>query len=844
MNKTQAFLALALAAAAINTHADMNAVDRVPAATLLLPYFEVEPTNATGTKTVMTIGNSGATETVAHVVLWTDAGVPTINFDVRLPAKGVSEIDLGALFATGARPQSTAGGFGSCSALPPAPLSAADLTGLRNAHSGVASTLLGNQCGGFNRGDTTARGYVTVDAASACSTATPTTAGYFVAGGTGIATNNNVLWGEYSIHNSGANYAQGDALVHIEADSANPATDGAGDYTFYGRLLNGSGADNRERLPGNWMAGYAKQGLIANTRAVIWRDPGLVPAFACGTPPSLRYSEVIAFDDAEEPYAGATPLRPTAATQALDFSNSSQANIPFARGEVVYNLNLDAPRLPFDESNQAFVAHAFVGASGQAGQTSGVAVTDSNYILDGFGGIGQPDCADGRDNDGDGLADFPADTNCQNANQQTERPQCSDGIDNDGTGGTDFPADTGCASAFSETEAPQCSDGFNNGDPDGLVDFPADPECTSNSDPSESANPQCSDGIDNDADGRIDYSNDPECEELLDTSEAPAPTPACSDGIDNDNDGQTDLSDANCLVPSDTSETGGTCLDGLDNDSDGRTDLDDYGCTSINGSEGGNPECSDGVDNSDVDTLIDYPADPGCAGPRSETERPACDNAFDDDGDMQIDFPADTSCFAAWSDFENDGECGDSIDNDGDGLTDFPADTGCLSATDPTERTGTGTGPFGGVGQCGDGLDNDADGIADYPRDPNCTSLEDESEFVDCADGFDNDSDGTVDFAGNNPDAGCASAADNNERAGETEHACSDGIDNDSDNLIDFPLDGGCDSTADDVEFRVGEGTVVIAPSEPIPASSALALALIALGIGVFGMFAVRRRQA
>src|SRR5690349_21574919 len=128
MKLNRALLALSLAFTTLTAHAEINVVDRVPAATLLLPYFEVDPTNATGTKTVMTVGNIGATETVAHVILWTDAGVPTINFDVRIPAKGVTEIDLGALFATGARPQSTAGGIGTCAAsLPPAPLSAADL---------------------------------------------------------------------------------------------------------------------------------------------------------------------------------------------------------------------------------------------------------------------------------------------------------------------------------------------------------------------------------------------------------------------------------------------------------------------------------------------------------------------------------------------------------------------------------------------------------------------------------------------------------------------------------------------------------------------------------------------
>ncbi len=51
-------------------------------------------------------------------------------------------------------------------------------------------------------------------------------------------------------------------------------------------------------------------------------------------------------------------------------------------------------------------------------------------------------------------------------------PQCSDGRDNDGDGYTDSPADPGCTSATDDTESPnpaQCNDGVDN-DGDGLVD--------------------------------------------------------------------------------------------------------------------------------------------------------------------------------------------------------------------------------------------------------------------------------------------------------------------------------------------------------------------------------------
>jgi cytochrome c553 len=67
-------------------------------------------------------------------------------------------------------------------------------------------------------------------------------------------------------------------------------------------------------------------------------------------------------------------------------------------------------------------------------------------------------CADGIDNDGDGLIDFPADPGCTDANDNDEFnappppvAQCADGIDNDGDGLVDM-ADPGCSSPADNDE--------------------------------------------------------------------------------------------------------------------------------------------------------------------------------------------------------------------------------------------------------------------------------------------------------------------------------------------------------------------------------------------------------
>jgi hypothetical protein len=151
-----------------------------------------------------------------------------------------------------------------------------------------------------------------------------------------------------------------------------------------------------------------------------------------------------------------------------------------------------------------------------------------------------PQCSDGRDNDGDGSTDFPADLGCSSAADDTEspNPECSDGVDDDGDQLSDFPADPGCSSPGDDSESPnpppppQCVDGVDN-DGDGFVDYPRDPGCTSEGDDSESPNPpppaQCVDGVDNDGDGFVDYPRDPGCTSEGDDSESPNPptAPVC-----------------------------------------------------------------------------------------------------------------------------------------------------------------------------------------------------------------------------------------------------------------------------------------------------------------------------
>jgi hypothetical protein len=65
----------------------------------------------------------------------------------------------------------------------------------------------------------------------------------------------------------------------------------------------------------------------------------------------------------------------------------------------------------------------------------------------------------------------------QSAAPPLQLPACADGVDNDGDGLTDFSADPGCAAAFASLEDPACDDRLDD-DHDGRIDL-ADPDCRS-----------------------------------------------------------------------------------------------------------------------------------------------------------------------------------------------------------------------------------------------------------------------------------------------------------------------------------------------------------------------------
>lgn len=324
------FLLFALAAAPASAgvlEGNCRVADQ-PAATLLIPYFEVDLSDPSGMTTLFSVNNASMKPSLARVVLWTDWGVPTLAFDLYLTGYDVQTLNVrdllqGKLPVTG--PDASSVGllsdkdtiFAGCSAggeggISPN-LNATEATWLRAAHTGQAvATAPTSQCAGSaSAGANTAIGYITVDVVNRCAARTvgtivntPAHAPYFADGGTGLAGNANVLWGDFYYVSSKRNTAESQAAVAIlaDADVFQP-----GDYTFYGRYNGFDSRDNRAPLSSLYYTRYMDGGAFSGgTDLTVWRDNRSLGTATrnCGTKPDwapLGEYQMVVFDEEENP---------------------------------------------------------------------------------------------------------------------------------------------------------------------------------------------------------------------------------------------------------------------------------------------------------------------------------------------------------------------------------------------------------------------------------------------------------------------------------------------------------------------------------------------------------------
>lgn len=301
-----------------------------PAATLLIPYFEVDLDNLQGATTLVSVNNSAPRPALARVVLWTDWGVPTLAFDVYLTGYDVQTINLrdvftGALPVTGpavspSQPPSESGPpFAGCgtSAVESTPVGLTQQAFLRAAHSGRRlPDVKPAQCAAsFHAPGSLLTGYMTVDVVNRCSPPsisgianTPADPTYFAKGGTGLASDDNVLWGDVFYVNAPQKQAASQPALALLADKDffQP-----GSYTFYGRYNGFNSSDDRMPLSSLYYVRFFDGGpFTGGTDLLVWRDTRIADASSvpCGTAPSWSppgEEQIVFFDEQEN--AGAIP---------------------------------------------------------------------------------------------------------------------------------------------------------------------------------------------------------------------------------------------------------------------------------------------------------------------------------------------------------------------------------------------------------------------------------------------------------------------------------------------------------------------------------------------------------
>lgn len=289
-NATFAFGSPGIASGPATTNNDDSCdISTAPAATLLLPYFEVDFSSvATSARTTLfTITNTSRLPQIAHVVLWTDWSFAALDFNIFLTGYDVQSINLYDIFQRGVIAPVSASlsgtsisnaalspvGVGGPGGNQPNAVPAINTANPNHNHSGTqsdvtnacvqlpgnlgqylldlqtvftkgtAGTIIGAGCGSFHLGGVHANaiGYITVDVDSTCSTSLP---------GPGYSGNemlfDNVLIGDYQDVNPNSttgNYAGGNPMVHIRAIpeggpvGSNPGTNLP--FTFYDRYNNG-----------------------------------------------------------------------------------------------------------------------------------------------------------------------------------------------------------------------------------------------------------------------------------------------------------------------------------------------------------------------------------------------------------------------------------------------------------------------------------------------------------------------------------------------------------------------------------------------------------------------------
>ncbi len=363
----------------------------LPAATLLLPYFEVDVASATGQTTLVTITNTASAEQIAHVTLWTDWGFPVVDFPIYLTGYDVQSINLYDIIVGGKIAPPNGTGFGS----PVGELSNdntlvdelscrfllrdipdAYVARMKDAFTNGRVAALGALPACEHVGSTrsahpngNAIGYATIDVVRACVAATAEDPEFYDA-----LLFDNVLVGDYQQVDSTNQHAQSSPLVHIRAipeggtAGSRPATNLK--RTFYSRHQAGPNntRDGRQPLPSTFAARWISGGRGSfQTSYKIWREGSTGPAPSCNDYDEnnlMEIEEIVRFDEEENftYFTSGLPSPPIVHVPKLSVTSLADIDdddvFPFndlrAVAGWVY-LNLDVPGGDSEYARQAWV---------------------------------------------------------------------------------------------------------------------------------------------------------------------------------------------------------------------------------------------------------------------------------------------------------------------------------------------------------------------------------------------------------------------------------------------------------------------------------------------------------
>jgi hypothetical protein len=286
-----------------------------PAATLLLPYFEVDLQNRSNQTTLFTITNVTPLPQIARATIWTDYAFPVLTFNLFLTGYDVQAINLfdvlehGRIGAEGGTSSDSDTGRRSagndanerldtsaCGQLP-GRISPQSLADLRSALTLGRTTACGTARVGAVHGS--AIGSVTIDVVRNCSSTMPVEAGYF----SNEILYDNVLIGDYQQVHPAGNSAQSNTMVHIRAIPEGGLSGSATSSfrrTFYSRLQNGGTSDRRQPLPSTFAARWIEGGVgELNTSFKVWREgvTGAGAGCAVSANAAIPYPDIVRFND-------------------------------------------------------------------------------------------------------------------------------------------------------------------------------------------------------------------------------------------------------------------------------------------------------------------------------------------------------------------------------------------------------------------------------------------------------------------------------------------------------------------------------------------------------------------